>query len=158
MNVARLSAALVLMLPCNAGAADDDPLMAAYRAKTQVVKPCDRSGNAIVVCGNRAERNARERLPLPRESEGGGPVWGDAPRASAALVRQGSCGVVGGQGSGCVGGLNGFEMVGAMAKAVTAIVDPDADLASPPPLPARFKGAGRHRSCAFDVSFNRECA
>ncbi|MBH1998746.1 MAG: hypothetical protein I8H96_06365, partial [Sphingomonadaceae bacterium] len=68
MNVARLSAALVLVLPCNAWAADDDPLMAAYRTKTQVVKPCDRSGDAIVVCGNRAERNARERLPLPRES------------------------------------------------------------------------------------------
>lgn len=68
-------------------------------------------------------------------------------RCAARIRGAGKAGqlrVVGGQGSGCVGGLNGFEMVGAMAKAVTAIVDPDADLASPPPLPARFKGAGLH--------------
>ena len=141
-----LCAAALLAVPGQAVAAEgDDPLMAAYRDRTQVVRPCDRSGNAIVVCGTRAERNARQRLPLPREPGGdGSPVRGDAPRASAAPVKQGSCGVSGGQGAGCVGGWNGFKMVDGVVKAVTAIVDPDADLAPPPPLPERFEGAGQH--------------
>jgi hypothetical protein len=105
-----------------------DPLMAAYREKTRVVRPCDRSGDAIVVCGSRAERNAKERLPLPREeSDGSSPIRGEAPRASAAAVRQGSCGVVGG-----------------LVKAVTAIADPDAEISPSPPLPDRFNGTGQH--------------
>lgn len=138
-----LASLFILFLPLDAHAADE-ALMATYRARTQVVKPCDRSGNAIVVCGNRAERNARERLPLPRESTQGGVVRGDAPRASAAAVRQGSCGVTGGQGMGCVGGLWVFKVANVVRKSVTAIIDPDADLAPPPPLPDRFKAAGQH--------------
>lgn len=123
----------------------DDPLMAAYRAKTQVVKPCDRSGGAIIVCGNRAERNARERLPLPRDPvDGARPVRGEAQRASAAPVKQGSCGVVGGQGTGCVGGLPILGVVGLIGKAAQGLIDPDADLSPPPPLPERFRGAGGH--------------
>lgn len=122
----------------------DDPLMAAYRDKTQVVRPCDRSGDAIVVCGTRADRNARQRLPLPREAEGEGLARGEAPRASAVAPRQGSCGVVGGQAAGCVGGWNGAKMIDGLIKGVTAIVDPDADLAPPPPLPDRFRSAGQH--------------
>lgn len=117
--------------------------MAAYREKTQVVRPCDRSGDAIVVCGTQAERNAKQRLPLPRAPEdGSGLPRGEAPRASAAAARQGSCGVVGGQGTGCTGGLPVFQAVGALAKLVTAIADPDADLSPPPP--ERLEGAGRH--------------
>ncbi|WP_262504388.1 hypothetical protein [Sphingobium sp. KCTC 72723] len=133
---------LVTLLPVPARASDGDSLMAAYRAKTQVVRPCDRSGSAIVVCGNRAERNARERLLLPREAPVGG-VRGDTPRASAAPVRQGSCGVTGGQGGGCVGGLSLFKVADVLGKSVMAIIDPDADLAPPPPLPDRFKGTGQ---------------
>lgn len=137
-------ASLLLLLPGTARAAEDE-LMTAYRAKTQVIKPCDRSGNAIVVCGNRAERNARERLPLPRDpAQNNGNVRGDAPRASAAAVRQGSCGVIGGQGTGCVGGLSVFKVADVVGKSVTAIIDPDADLAPPPPLPDRFQAAGQH--------------
>ena len=117
--------------------------MAAYREKTQVVRPCNRSGDAIVVCGTRAERNAKERLPLPRAREDGSvQARGEAPRASATAPRQGSCGVVGGQGTGCTGGLPVFQAVGALVKVVTAIVDPDADLSPPPP--DRLKGAGQH--------------
>ena len=139
-----LASILLLAAPVTAHAADEE-LMAAYRSKTQVIKPCDRSGDAIVVCGNRAERNARERLPLPRDlAQNGGIVRGDAPRASAAAVRQGSCGVVGGQGTGCVGGLSVFKVADVMARTITAIIDPDADLAPPPPLPDRFEGAGQH--------------
>ncbi|HUD92290.1 hypothetical protein [Sphingobium sp.] len=132
------------LLPGAAWAAEADDPMAVYRARTQVVKPCDRSGGAIVVCGNRAERNAKERLPLPREPADGGIVKGDAPRASASPVRQGSCGVVGGQGAGCAGGLPVFQAVGALVKAATAIIDPDADLAPPAALPERFNGTGQH--------------
>ncbi len=119
--------------------------MAAYRAKTQVVRPCDRSGDAIVVCGTQAERNARERLPLPRVSDAPAvPLPGEAPRASASAARQGSCGVVGGQGTGCNGGLNARKILSDAVKAIGAVVDPDADLSPPPPLPDRFKGVGQH--------------
>ncbi|SEI65336.1 hypothetical protein SAMN05518849_101433 [Sphingobium sp. AP50] len=135
---------LLLAWPAQAQEVEDG-LMAAYKEKTRVVRPCDRSGDAIVVCGTRAERNAKERLPLPREeSDGSTPVRGEAPRASATAVRQGSCGVVGGQGAGCTGGLPVFQAVGALVKAVTAIADPDAGISPPPPLPDRFKGAGQH--------------
>ncbi|MDX3900879.1 MAG: hypothetical protein QHC40_10270 [Sphingobium sp.] len=135
--------------PAPAGAqqpqSSDDPLMVAYRARTQVVKPCDRSGGAIIVCGSRAERNARERLPLPRDPvDGAPPVRGEIQRASAAAVKQGSCGVVGGQGTGCVGGLPILGMVGLIGKAAQGLIDPDADLSPPPPLPERFRGAGGH--------------
>lgn len=145
MTCLRLLAALLaLTCPSLACADDNDGLMAAYRNKTQVVRPCDRSGGGIVVCGNQAERNARERLPLPRESsDASGPVRGDAPRASAAPVRQGSCGVTGGQGAGCVGGLSVFKVADVLTKGVMAVMDPDADLAPPPPLPARLPGAGQ---------------
>ncbi len=129
---------------------DEAPLaqrtaMEQYQARTAVVRPCDRSGGAIVVCGSRAERNAKERLPLPREPVEGRPLAGDTPRASAAAPRQGACGVVGGQGTGCVGG--GVPILGAAmlaGKAITHLLDPDADMAPPPPLPDSVKGAGQH--------------
>lgn len=138
-----LLVALMAASPLAAQEADGDRLMAAYRDKTQVVRPCDRSGDAIVVCGTRAERNAKQRLPLPRISEErAGAPRGEAPRASAAAPRQGSCGVVGGQGTGCTGGLPVFQAADALVKVLTAIADPGADL-SPPPLD-RIKGAGQH--------------
>ena len=127
--------------PAAAAQEADDSLMAAYRARTQVVRPCDRSGDAIVVCGSRSERNARERLPLPRETQEGQRMRDAAPRASAALTRQGACGVVGGQGAGCVGGWNGVKMFDTLAKGATLLLDPDADVEPPPPLPDRFRGA-----------------
>jgi hypothetical protein len=144
MRILRFLPLCPLLLPVCALAAEEDELMAAYRVRTQVVRPCDRSGGGIVVCGNRAERNARERLPLPREPEEGGILRGEAPRASAAPVRQGACGVSGGQGAGCTGGLPVFQAVGVLVKAATAVIDPDADLALPPQLPDRFDGAGQH--------------
>jgi hypothetical protein len=138
-----LLAPLAMASSAHAQATGEDALMAAYRARTQAVRPCDRGGDAIVVCGTRAERNARERLPLPRTGDSGAaPLRGEAPRASAVAVRQGSCGVVGGQGAGCTGGLPVFQAIGVLAKGMQAIVDPDADLSPPPP--ERIQGAGRH--------------
>lgn len=130
--------------PAGAQSVVVDPLMATYRSKTQAVRACDRSGDTIVVCGTQAERNARERLPLPRETKERGAAPGDAPRASAAAVKQGSCGVVGGQGTGCVGGLNARKILSGAVKGIGALVDPGIDLSPPPPLPDRFKGAGQH--------------
>ena len=141
MRLAALFFTLMLLWPGRGLAQDEPDPMVAYRAKTQVVKPCDRSGGGIIVCGNRAERNARQRLPLPREPDADRILPGDAPRASAAPVRQGACGVVGGQGAGCTGGLSVFQVVDVLGKAATAIVDADAALAPPPPLPDRFRGA-----------------
>ena len=145
----RLTLFATVLLASQSGTAlarDTESLMAAYRAKTQVIQRCDRSGDAIVVCGeSQAERNVRERLPLPREeTDSGAPMRGDTPRASAAPVKQGSCGVSGGQGAGCVGGLSVLKAADMIGKSITAIVDPDADLAPPPPLPDRFKGTGQH--------------
>ncbi|WIW88506.1 hypothetical protein K3M67_00520 [Sphingobium sp. V4] len=144
MKISGLPLAFLLMPPAGAMAAEGQDPMVVYRAKTQVAKPCDRSGGGIVVCGSRAERNAKERLPLPRDPADGGVAKGDAPRASAAPVKQGSCGVVGGQGAGCTGGLPLFQAAGILLKAATAIIDPDADLAPPPALPDRLDGAGLH--------------
>ena len=142
---ALFATVLLASHPGTALARDTESLMAAYRAKTQAIRRCDRSGDAIVVCGeSQADRNARERLPLPREeADSNAPMRGDTPRASAAPVKQGSCGVSGGQGAGCVGGLSVLKAADMIGKSITAIVDPDADLAPPPPLPDRFKGTGQ---------------
>jgi hypothetical protein len=128
--------------PAATSSADD--MMAAYRDKTRAVRRCARSGDTIVVCGNRAERNAQQRLPLPREPVEGAPApRGEVQRASSAPVKQGSCGVVGGQGAGCVGGLPILGAAMLLGKAVKGVIDPDADLSPPPPMPERFKGTGR---------------
>ena len=86
MRLAALFFTLMLLWPGRGLAQDEPDPMVAYRAKTQVVKPCDRSGGGIIVCGNRAERNARQRLPLPREPAADRILPGDAPRASGTRV------------------------------------------------------------------------
>lgn len=123
--------------------AAEDAAMAAYRDKTQVVRPCRRDPGTIVVCGSRAERNARERIPLPEERDAaqGGIVRNEAPRASAAPVRKGACGVEGGQGTGCVGGLPVLQGIMLLGKIGAKILDPDADTISEPGIPDRYKGA-----------------
>lgn len=117
--------------------------MATYRDKTQVVRPCPRDPGAIVVCGNRAERNAKERIPLPeeRDTAQGGIVRGELPRASAARVRVGACGVNASESAGCNGGLNVIAGTMILGNVVKQVIDPDADVGPPPPLPDRYKGA-----------------
>ena len=71
-----LSFSLLLIGPPLAAAQDIVPVDEAplaqrtaieqYQARTAVVRPCDRSGGAIVVCGNRAERNAKETSAAAR--------------------------------------------------------------------------------------------
>lgn len=57
-------------------------------------------------------------------------------------VKQGSCGVVGGQGAGCVGGVPILGAVTMLGKLATILADPDTEIAAPPPLPDRFRGTG----------------
>lgn len=132
-------------------------IMQAYHARTQVASTvrCRSvgTGDSITVCGRRPSEN---RLPLPRESaEQTGIVPGEVPRASAASVRQGGCGTVGGQLNGCFGGVpivrfGGVPIAGgdsALTRFATTltshIANLDIDLA-PPPLPDKFRDAGVH--------------
>lgn len=135
--------AALIPAPLLAQTSGEEGAMVAYREKTQVVKPCRPVAGEIVVCGSRTERNARERLPLPDERNGseGGIVRGEAPRASAARVRTGACGVEGGQGAGCVGGLSVIRGVTLMGKIATKIIDSDHEIEVDSAIPDRFKGA-----------------
>lgn len=128
---------------CLAQSATEDAVMTAYRDKTQVVRPCRRDPGSIVVCGSRAERNARERIPLPdeRDTAQRGIVRNEAPRASAAKVREGACGITINAYTTCTGGWSGAKMLDGLVKGITAVADPDADLAAPPALPKQFEGA-----------------
>lgn len=131
-------------------AQDESFAMATYREKTRAVRPCPRDPGAIVVCGSQAERNARERIPLPdeRDSAERGIVRGEAPRASAARVRVGMCGVNASESAGCNGGLKlvsiGRPDPSNRRSSVLSAVAPTIDEEDPrllPQIPDRFKGA-----------------
>jgi len=126
--------------------ADPAAMMRRYDARTRVIRPCPRAQpGEVVVCARPDDEQTRYRLPLPEERERAdtGPIRGEVPRASAAPVRQGSCGVVG-QPYGCTGGLPVTGAVMLVGKIVAGLVDPDGDHEPPPPLPERFVGAGEH--------------
>lgn len=135
---------------CFAQSASDDAIMAAYRDKTQIVRPCRRDPGSIVVCGSRAERNARERIPLPEERDAAqsGIVRNEAPRASAAKVKMGSCGIVASESAGCNGGLKllsvGRSDPSESQATVLGAISPILDASEPdlyPAIPDRYKGA-----------------
>lgn len=121
-------------------------MMDAYKQMTQVDRPCPPPGQdgAIVVCA-RVRDQGQYRLPLKRErsQDAGGIIAGEVPRAATTPVRIGSCGVVGREG-GCTGGLPVIPAAILVAKALVRIVKPDAVDGPPPPLPARYRGAGEH--------------
>ncbi|HWJ69019.1 MAG TPA: hypothetical protein VNS79_03090 [Sphingobium sp.] len=124
---------------------DADSAMARYQARTRVIRPCPRGApGEVVVCARPDEKGKRYRLPLPEEREhaDGAPVRGESPRASAAPVRAGGCGVIGGQPYGCTGGLPVIGAVMMVGKIILGLADPDRDHDPPPPMPARVVGAG----------------
>jgi len=57
-------------------------------------------------------------------------------------VKQGSCGVVGGQGAGCVGGLPVLGAALWATKVIIKLLDPDAESEPPPAIPDRYKKVG----------------
>lgn len=132
----------------NESGRDAAAMIARYQDRTRIIRPCPRAGpGEVVICARPNEENgARYRLPLPqeRESAGGEPVRGEAPRASAALVRATGCGVIGGQPYGCTGGLPVIGAAMVVGKIIMGLADPDGAHEPPPPLPARFAGAGQH--------------
>lgn len=124
---------------------DAAAMMARYGERIRVVRPCPRAApGEVVVCARQEESGARYRLPLEQERNSAGPVRGEAPRATAEPVRAGGCGVIGGQPYGCTGGLPVIGAAMIVGKIIVALADPDGDHEPPPPLPARFVGAGEH--------------
>jgi len=90
-------------LPVTAACARDETapdartaeLLARYDNRTRVYRPCPAAApGEIMVCGNQAPQRERYRLPLPVESAPAGLLPGEAPRASAAPLKQGGCGIV----------------------------------------------------------------
>jgi len=83
----------------------------------------NQSPDEIVVCA-RTDPNREYRLPLPRLSSAGdrGPRR-EIPAASAARVRQGSCGTVGQNFSGCTGGLDVLSIVGLLGSKILGLED-----------------------------------
>jgi hypothetical protein len=127
---------------CAGSTADD--AMAQGRAMTAAVtQSCLRSDRAdeITVCGRDGEHY---RLPLPEErepSENARLATGDVPRASAARLQRGPCGIFVGQRkcwkeeSRAYGLGGGNDPASFLIKLGTALADPDADLAPPTPIP-----------------------
>jgi len=105
---------------------------------------CDTApGDEIVVCG--ARRNPdRYRIPqLGRRgpAAGAGNVRGEAPRASTEAAASGACGIFAHERR-CsreemeeFGYFQGRNPVGFLGDLVTILVDPDAEVRSPPPIP-----------------------
>jgi len=123
-----------------------DTVMAAYRDRTQLIRPCPRGPSTdIIVCGRWLGENARARLPLPVEpGDSAGIARGEVPTANASYGKSGGCSVVGGQTTGCTGSFDGPAAIGVIIKGITALIDPDGDYSPPPVLPQTYKGAGRH--------------
>jgi hypothetical protein len=104
---------------------------------------CDQTaGEEIVVCGRRNQD--RYRLsPLGRREAavGAGNVRGEAPRASTEVAAAGGCGIFQHQRR-CsraemeeAGYFRGRNPVSFLGDLVTALIDPEAEVRPPPPLP-----------------------
>ena len=102
----------LLVPPCLAQDGGPSPTTAApdmmkrYEARTRLFRPCPRAANGeLVICGRKNDGSDRHRLPLRAERAPGGPLRGETPRASAARVKQGTCGIVQGDPPNCNQGL-----------------------------------------------------
>jgi hypothetical protein len=135
-------AAAVLCWPAAASgqAGAEDP---ARLNVLEMLGRCDTApGDEIVVCGRRGQD--RYRLPqLGRRQAGvgAGNVRGEVPRASADAAAPGGCGIFQHQRR-CsraemeeVGYFRGRNPVSFLGDLVTMLVDPDAEVRPPPPIP-----------------------
>jgi hypothetical protein len=109
----------------------------------EVLGRCDAApGDEVVVCGRRNQD--RYRLPQLGRREAGvgaGNVRGEAPRASTDVAASGGCGIFQHQRR-CsraemeeVGYFRGRDPVSFLGDLVTVLIDPDADVRPPPPIP-----------------------
>ena len=86
----------------------------------------------ILVCGT-PEINREQQLPYADRDAARNPK-GEAPRASAAAVRTGSCGVIQ-DGTPCTGGVNLLAAVPLAFKMVTKLIDPEGEVEPVPVVP-----------------------
>jgi hypothetical protein len=104
---------------------------------------CDAApGDEVLVCGRRNQD--RYRLsPLGRRESGvgAGNARGEAPRASTEVAASGGCGIFQHQRR-CsraemeeVGYFRGRDPASVLSDLVTVLIDPDADVRPPPPIP-----------------------
>jgi len=140
---ASLAAAIWLAWPlaANGQAAADEP--AARLRVLEILGRCDTSpSDEVVVCGRHSQD--RYRLPqLGRREAGAGAGYarGEAPRASADVSAPQPCGIFQGQRR-CsreemaeFGYFQGRDPISLLGDLVTVLIDPDADVRAPPPLP-----------------------
>ena len=104
---------------------------------------CDTAaGDEIVVCGRRGQDRYRLSPARPGESGvGAGNVRGEVPRASTEVAASGGCGIFQHQRR-CsraemeeVGYFRGRDPASFLGDLVTVLIDPDAEVRPPPPLP-----------------------
>jgi len=140
---ASLAAAIGLAWPAVAiGQSGVDEPMARLRV-LEILGRCDTApGDEVVVCGRR--NHDRYRLPQlgPRGSGvGSGYVRGEVPRASTDAGPPQPCGIFQGQRR-CsreemaeFGYFQGRDPISLLSNLVTVLIDPDADVGEPPPIP-----------------------
>jgi hypothetical protein len=141
-GAAWLVAALCMAWPGAASgqAGADDP---ARLNVLEMLGRCDTApGDEIVVCGRRNQD--RYRLPLLGRRDSGvgaGNVRGEVPRASADATASGGCGIFQHQRR-CsraemeeAGYFRGRDPVSFLGDLVTVLIDPDAEVRPPPPIP-----------------------
>lgn len=115
MSIMRMAFLLALTAlaasACRAQGGPEDErsaeMMKRYEARTKIFKPCPvgRPGEIVVCARPEEEAGARFRLPIPPERDTASTVPGEAPRASAAPVKQGGCSIVSGDPPICNKGL-----------------------------------------------------
>lgn len=124
---AGLSSMLALIFFAGVPAVTAESALAAGRAMMRATpRACEARDGEITICGRRDE-GARQRLPLPEEREQSDApriATGERPMAQAAPIRQTACGVMD-RGQVCSGGLSAAKAMGAVARIVQTLADPD---------------------------------
>jgi hypothetical protein len=127
--------------PASAQAGADDS--AARLRVLEILGRCNTApGEEILVCGRRNhDRYRLSELGRREAVVGAGNVRGEAPRASTEAAVSGGCGIFQHQRR-CsraemeeVGYFRGRDPLSFLGDLVTVLVDPDADVRPPPPIP-----------------------